>query len=160
MSVPFRIGFGLDLHQWAEGRRLVLGGVEIPFMKGLLGHSDADALTHAVIDALLGALAKGDIGQHFPDTDPAYKDSDSLGLLDAAIEIVKQEGYLVGNVDCTVVADAPKMAPHIPAMREVLGRHLGVGADCVSVKATRTEDVLFPPEKGLLATATVLLLKQ
>ncbi|MDP8242613.1 MAG: 2-C-methyl-D-erythritol 2,4-cyclodiphosphate synthase [Candidatus Hinthialibacter antarcticus] len=160
MSVPFRIGFGLDLHQWAEGRRLVLGGVEIPFMKGLLGHSDADALTHAIIDALLGALAKGDIGQHFPDTDPAYKDCNSLDLLRETMKIVAGEGYKVGNIDCTVVTDSPKMAPHIPAMRNTLAPYLGVEADCVSIKATRTEEVLFPPEKGLLATATALLLRE
>lgn len=159
MSVPFRIGFGLDLHQWAEGRRLVLGGVEIPFMKGLLGHSDADALTHAIIDALLGALAKGDIGQHFPDTDPAYKDCNSLDLLRETMKIVTGEGFAVGNVDCTVVTDSPKMAPHIPAMRSALAPYLGIETDAVSIKATRTENVLFPPEKGLLATATVLLLK-
>lgn len=158
MSIPFRTGYGFDLHQWAPGRRLVLGGVEIPHVVGLVGHSDADALTHAIIDALLGAIAMGDIGQHFPDTDPAFKDANSQDLLAATMKIVSEKGYRVGNVDCTVVTDSPKMAPHIAPMRETLAKALGVEPDAVSIKATRTEHVIFEPEKGLLAMATVLLL--
>ncbi|MBI1387448.1 MAG: 2-C-methyl-D-erythritol 2,4-cyclodiphosphate synthase [bacterium] len=157
MSVPFRIGYGFDLHQWAEGRRLVLGGVEIPHEQGLLGHSDADALTHAIIDALLGALALGDIGKHFPDTDPQYKGCDSLDLLRSTMKMISARGYQVGNIDCTIVAERPKMAPHIPLMREKLAALLNVTIDEISIKATRTEHVLFEPEKGLLAMATALL---
>lgn len=157
MSAPFRVGYGFDLHQWAESRRLILGGVELPHDRGLLGHSDADALTHAIIDALLGALALGDIGQHFPDTDPLYKDCDSLDLLRAAVGMVKERGWLVGNIDCTIVAERPKMAPHIPAMKSALAPLLGVDEDAVSIKATRTENVIFNPDSGLLAMATCLL---
>ncbi|MBN2326369.1 MAG: 2-C-methyl-D-erythritol 2,4-cyclodiphosphate synthase [Candidatus Omnitrophica bacterium] len=152
-----RIGYGFDLHRWAENRRLVLGGVEIPHEMGLLGHSDADALTHAVIDALLGALAMGDIGQHFPDTDPRFKDADSIELLKTTMILIRDAGYRVGNVDCTIVADAPKMAPHIRRIRRTLAEPLGASEDQVSVKATRTEGVIFQPEDGLLAMACVLL---
>lgn len=157
MSCPFRIGYGFDLHQWQEGRKLVLGGVEIPHDRGLLGHSDADALTHAIIDALLGALALGDIGQHFPDTDPKYKGINSLELLKSAMDLIRREGYRVGNVDCTVVTDTPKMAPHIPDIRQKLAPILEVTECEISVKATRTEHVLFSPGDGLLSMATVLL---
>lgn len=157
--MTIRIGTGFDLHRWAENRRLVLGGVEIPHKVGLLGHSDADALTHAVIDALLGALAMGDIGQHFPDTDPRFKDADSIELLKTTMILVRDAGYRVGNVDCTVVTDEPKMAPHIRRIRRTLAAPLGVTEDDVSVKATRTEHVIFQPQDGLLAMATVLLQK-
>jgi len=157
MKNPYRIGYGFDLHAWQDGRRLVLGGVEIPYEQGLLGHSDADALTHAIIDAILGALALGDIGQHFPDADPRYKDADSLEMLRAVMTLAHDAGYGVGNVDCTIVADFPKMAPHIKKIRRSLAPVLGVTDNEVSVKATRTEHVLFPPEKGLLAMATILL---
>lgn len=159
MNFPYRIGSGFDLHQWKAGRKLILGGVPIPCDQGLDGHSDADALTHAVIDALFGALAMGDIGQHFPDTDPDYKDADSMKLLEACINKLKDTGYKVGNIDCTIVADFPKMAPHIPAIRESLATALSIASDGVSVKATRTESVLFDGSKGLLAMATALVYK-
>lgn len=157
--MSIRIGTGFDLHRWAENRRLVLGGVEIPHTVGLLGHSDADALTHAIIDALLGALAMGDIGQHFPDTDPRFKDADSIELLKTTMILICDAGYRVGNVDCTVVTDEPKMAPHIRRIRRTLAAPMGITEDDVSVKATRTEHVIFQPQDGLLAMATVLLLK-
>jgi 2-C-methyl-D-erythritol 2,4-cyclodiphosphate synthase len=159
MDNPFRIGYGFDLHQWQTGRKLVLGGVEIEHHQGLLGHSDADALTHAIIDALLGALALGDIGQHFPDTDPRYKGINSLKLLSYTMDLIRKQNYRVGNIDCTIVTDAPKMAPHIPAIRETLAQQLDITSDQVSVKATRTEQVLFSAGDGLLAMATALLLK-
>ncbi len=155
----FRIGYGFDLHRWAENRRLVLGGVEIPHEVGLLGHSDADALIHAIIDGLLGALAMGDIGQHFPDTDPRFKDIDSMELLKTIMILIHDKGYRVVNIDCTIVTDAPKMAPHIRQIRRSLAKPLGVTEDEVSVKATRTEGVIFQPQDGLLAMATVLLQK-
>ncbi|MDX9753561.1 MAG: 2-C-methyl-D-erythritol 2,4-cyclodiphosphate synthase [bacterium] len=159
MKQPMRIGTGFDLHQWAEGRRFVLGGVEIPYEMGLLGHSDADALIHAIIDALFGALALGDIGQHFPDTDPRYKDVNSMELLRAAMVLVHDAGYRVSNLDCTVVTEAPKLAPHIRKMRRTLAPVLAVDEEDLSIKATRTENVLFSAQDGLLAMATVLLLR-
>jgi 2-C-methyl-D-erythritol 2,4-cyclodiphosphate synthase len=159
-SIPYRIGYGLDIHQWVEGRRLVLGGVEIPHTHGLLGHSDADALTHAIIDALLGALALGDIGQHFPDTDPRFKDIFSLELLRTMMILVEDAGYEVGNVDAVVITDAPKLAPYILRIRRSLAKPLKAQENAVSVKATRTEGVLFPAKNGLLATATVLLARR
>ena len=116
-----RIGQGYDVHRLVEGRRLVLGGVDIPWEKGLLGHSDADVLTHAVMDALLGAAGLGDIGKHFPDTDPAYKGADSLKLLERVVVLLEERGFAVGNVDATVLAQRPKLAPYIPKMRENLG---------------------------------------
>lgn len=158
--VAFRIGYGFDLHQWQEGRKLVLGGIEIPHDKGLLGHSDADALTHAIIDALLGALALGDIGQHFPDTDPRYKDADSMDMLSSTMTLVHDAGYTIMNVDSTIVADEPKMSPHIKKMRRSLAPALDIDEDQVSIKATRTEGVIFNPQNGLLAIATVLLGKE
>ena len=159
MSEPpgVRIGYGFDIHRWASGRRLILGGVKIPHDQGLLGHSDADALTHAIIDALLGALAMGDIGQHFPDTDPEYKDADSLQLLRRTMEWVEARGWRVGNVDATIVADEPKMAPHEPKMREKLAAALNVEPERVSVKATRTEGVLFQAVGGVVVIAVALL---
>ena len=121
-----RIGHGYDVHRLVEGRKLILGGVEVPHTLGLLGHSDADVLTHAVMDALLGAAALGDIGRHFPDTDPAYKGADSLVLLDHVMALLDQAGWKVGNVDATILAQKPKLAPHIPQMRDNLARHMGV----------------------------------
>lgn len=159
MAFSIRVGTGFDLHQWADGRKLILGGVEIPFEKGLLGHSDADALTHAVIDALLGALAMGDIGQHFPDTDPRYKDANSMELLRIIMSLVQEEGYRVGNLDCNVVTEVPKLAPHIKKIRKSLASFLNIDENSVSVKATRTENVLFSATDGLLAMATVLVYK-
>lgn len=155
-----RIGHGYDVHKLAEGRHLVLGGVDIPHEKGLLGHSDADVLTHAVMDALLGALALGDIGQHFPDTDPRYEGADSLVLLGHVTDLLRELGFRVGNVDATVLAQAPKLAPHIPAMRENLARAMGADVSQVSVKATTEEGLGFTGRKeGIAAHAVALLLE-
>ena len=134
-----RIGHGYDVHRLVEGRRCIIGGVDIPFEKGLLGHSDADVLLHAVMDAVLGAMAAGDIGKLFPDNDPAYKGADSLVLTRRVAEVMHERGYRLGNIDATVIAQAPKLAPHIPAMRENIAAAFGVDADRISVKAT-TED--------------------
>lgn len=153
-----RIGQGYDVHKLVPDRRLILGGVDIPFELGLLGHSDADVLTHAIMDALLGAAALGDIGQHFPDTDPAYAGADSLALLKAVMGLLKEQGYRLGNVDATVLAQAPKLAPHIPQMRENLARAMGVEVDQVSVKATTEEGLGFTGEKlGIAAHAVALV---
>jgi 2-C-methyl-D-erythritol 2,4-cyclodiphosphate synthase len=138
-----RTGLGYDCHRLAEGRRLVLGGVEIPSELGLEGHSDADVLTHAIIDALLGAAALGDIGEHFPDTDERYRDADSLELLRAAVTLIDGAGLAIVNVDATVVLERPKLAEHRDAMRAALAGALSVGVDRVSVKATRGEGMGF-----------------
>lgn len=161
MSVPvFRIGHGYDVHRLVPNRRLILGGVVIPHEVGLLGHSDADVLTHAVMDALLGALALGDIGKLFPDTDPALEGADSLVLAAEVAKRVREEGYEIGNVDATVLAQAPKLAPHIPAMRQKLSTALGIPTDRVSVKATTEEKLGFTGEKlGIAAHAVCLLQK-
>ena len=143
----WRIGEGWDSHVLVAGRRLVLGGVEIPHTHGLQGHSDADALCHAITDALFGAAALGDIGHHFPDTDAQYKGADSLALLAEATRRVNGAGWQVGNVDATVIAQAPRLAPHVPAMRQCIGRALGVALDQVSVKA-KTAEGLGPVGKG------------
>ena len=153
-----RIGHGYDVHKLVEGRRLILGGVDIPYEKGLLGHSDADVLTHAVMDALLGAAALGDIGRHFPDNDPAYAGADSLALLRAVISLLEDRGYTVGNVDATILAQAPKLAPYIPTMRQTLAHTMGVDLNQVSVKATTAEGLGFTGEKlGIAAHAVALL---
>jgi 2-C-methyl-D-erythritol 2,4-cyclodiphosphate synthase len=144
---PFRIGEGWDVHRLVEGRPLVLGGVTVPHTQGLLGHSDADALAHAITDALLGAAGLGDIGRHFPDTDPAYAGADSMRLLEAAHQRVVAAGWRIGNIDATVVAQAPKLAPHIPAMRERLAAVLGLPPDRVNVKA-KTAEKLGPVGAG------------
>lgn len=158
MRLPFRTGIGYDVHQLVEGRALIIGGVRIPYSKGLLGHSDADVLVHAIEDALLGALALGDIGKLFPDTDPQYKDADSVKMLQYVVSLLQREGYAVGNVDSVVMAEAPKLAPYIPAMRAVLAEALHVSIDAVSIKATTTEHLGFVGRKeGVAATATVLL---
>ncbi|MGM9559571.1 2-C-methyl-D-erythritol 2,4-cyclodiphosphate synthase [Anaerovibrio slackiae] len=138
-----RFGMGYDVHQLVEGRKLIIGGVEIPFEKGLWGHSDADVLLHAISDALLGAAALGDIGKHFPDTDERYKGADSLKLLEEVGRLLAEKGYTVGNVDATIVAQRPKMAPHIPVMRENIARVLHVDVDRINVKATTEEHLGF-----------------
>ena len=138
-----RFGMGYDVHQLVEGRKLIIGGVDIPFEKGLLGHSDADVLLHAISDALLGAAALGDIGKHFPDTDERYKGADSLKLLEEVGRLLAEKGYTVGNVDATIVAQKPKMAPHIPVMRENIARVLHVDVDRINVKATTEEHLGF-----------------
>ena len=138
-----RFGMGYDVHRLVEGRKLILGGVEIPWEKGLLGHSDADVLLHAVADALLGAAALGDIGRHFPDTDEKFAGADSMKLLAEVVRLVREKGYRVGNVDATIVAQAPKLASHIEKMAENIARVLGVPIDCVNVKATTEERLGF-----------------
>lgn len=153
-----RTGLGYDCHQFAEGRRLVLGGVVIPHERGLLGHSDADVLTHAIVDALLGAAALGDIGQHFPDTDERYRDADSIALLRSAVGLLHDAGFSIINVDATVVIERPKLAPVRAQIRETLADALGLAVECVSVKATRGEGMGWVGrEEGAaaLAIATV-----
>lgn len=153
-----RIGHGYDVHKLAENRKLILGGVDIPHTVGLLGHSDADVVTHAVMDALLGAAALGDIGQHFPDTDEAYRGADSLKLLDAVCKKIREKGYQISNIDATIIAQAPKLLPFIPKMKENLARVCGIDPDCVNVKATTEEHLGFTGEKlGISAHAVCLL---
>ena len=154
-----RIGHGYDVHRLVPDRKLILGGVEIPHETGLLGHSDADVLTHAVMDALLGARAMGDIGKHFPDTDPTYKGADSLRLAERVREIVSTDGWRIGNVDVTVLAQAPKLAPYIMQMRENIAKILKIDLDRVSIKATTEEKLGFTGEKlGMAVHAVALML--
>lgn len=156
-----KIGHGYDVHKLVEGRDLIIGGVNIPHSLGLLGHSDADVLLHAISDSLLGALALGDIGKHFPDTDEQYKDANSLELLACVYELVKERGYEVCNVDATVLAEEPKLAPYIPQMRLNIARALEVELDCISVKATTEEGLGFTGEKkGIAAHAVCLVYKK
>ena len=153
-----RIGFGYDVHALTKGRKLILGGVLIPHEVGLLGHSDADVLVHAIMDALLGAAALGDIGKHFPDTDPKYKDADSLKLLTHVGALLKDLNYTIANIDSTVVAQAPKLAPFIDVMRKNIASALGIDISQISVKATTTEQLGFEGRKeGISAVAAVLL---
>ena len=153
-----RVGHGYDVHRLTEGRRLILGGVEIPWEKGLLGHSDADVLTHALMDALLGAAALGDIGHLFPDKDPAYEGADSIELLKAVMERLDEAGWKLGNADVTVIAQKPKLAPYIPAMRERLAKAMRAEIHQVSVKATTEEKLGFTGEGlGIAAHAVVLI---
>lgn len=155
-----RIGQGFDVHAFCEGRPLIIGGVTIPYEKGLLGHSDADVLLHAITDALLGAAGEGDIGKHFPDTDPAYKDADSKKLLFDSWKLVQKKGYALGNIDCTIIAQKPKMLPHIEEMRSVIAGIFDVDVDRINVKATTTEKLGFPGrEEGIAAQAVVLIEK-
>ena len=156
----YRIGFGIDFHQLTVGRDLWIGGVKIPHHKGALGHSDADVLLHAICDAMLGALALGDIGMHFPNNDPAYKNIDSKILLARCFELISERGYKIVNVDASICLEAPKIKPYSPQMREVIAAILKVGVDDVSVKATTTETMGFVGrEEGLVAYANVLLTK-
>lgn len=153
-----RIGFGYDVHELVEGRPLILGGVRISHEKGLLGHSDADVLIHAVMDALLGAMAKGDIGKLFPDTDMAYKDIESRILLRRVKSVMEEDGYELGNLDVTVAAQVPKLAPHIATMRENLAQDLGVDTSRISIKATTTEHLGFEGrQEGMSAYAVCLI---
>ena len=157
----FRIGHGYDAHRFADGRRLVLGGVDVPFERGLLGHSDADVLLHAVADALLGAAALGDIGALFPDSDARYKDADSLVLLRAVAEKLRENGYAAANIDATVIAQRPKLRPYIDAMRENIAGACGVDVSAVSVKATTEEGMGFSGrEEGIAAHAVCLITAQ
>ena len=154
-----RIGHGYDVHRLVENRRLIIGGVDIPCEKGLLGHSDADVLTHAVMDALLGAAALGDIGKHFPDNDESYKNADSLVLCAKVAELLLGAGYRVINIDATIIAQAPKLAPHIDKMRENLAHALGVDKGLVSIKATTEEGLGFTGEKSGIAAHAVCLIE-
>jgi 2-C-methyl-D-erythritol 2,4-cyclodiphosphate synthase len=155
-----RVGYGYDVHQFAEGRRLMLGGIEIPWHAGLLGHSDADVLLHAINDALLGALALGDIGTHFPDTDEKWRGADSTKLLNSSFDLIKRRGYRVQNLDATVVAERPKLKPFIPEMQDMIGRLLEIEPDRVSVKATTSEKMGFiGRNEGIAAMAVILLVK-
>jgi len=154
------VGQGFDVHQLVEGRPCIIGGVTIPYEKGLLGHSDADVLLHAVTDAILGALGLGDIGRHFPDTDQAFKDADSLKLLEQVWEMATQRGYRLGNIDSTIIAQKPKMAPYIPEMTEIIARVLGADPSKVNVKATTTEQLGFTGRgEGIAAQSIVCLLQ-
>ena len=157
MNIPFRIGEGWDVHALVPGRPLVLGGVTIPHETGLLGHSDADVLLHAITDALLGAAALGDIGSHFPDTDARFRGADSARLLAEAARRVRAQGLELGNVDSTVIAQAPKLAPHIPAMREAIARALGLAVGQVNVKA-KTAEKLGPVGQGLAMEARAVVI--
>lgn len=153
-----RIGMGYDVHRLTEGRKLIMGGVEIPYEKGLLGHSDADVLLHAVMDALLGAAALGDIGKHFPDTDPAYRGISSLKLLSCVGELLEENCFFIENIDATIIAQAPKMRPHIDAMRENIAKTLGIDISQVNVKATTEEGLGFTGNgEGISAQAVCLL---
>jgi 2-C-methyl-D-erythritol 2,4-cyclodiphosphate synthase len=156
----FRIGQGFDVHQLTEDRPLIIGGITIPYELGLLGHSDADVLLHTVADACLGAIGEGDIGRHFPDTDPAFKDADSAKLMEHVWNIVKEKGYQLVNIDCTIIAQKPKMAPYIPQMRERIAELLESSVEQVNVKATTTEKLGFTGRgEGIAAQVAVLLQK-
>jgi 2-C-methyl-D-erythritol 2,4-cyclodiphosphate synthase len=154
---PFRIGQGYDCHALVEGRPLILGGVTIPHAKGLLGHSDADALLHAITDALFGAVALGDIGRHFPDTDPAFAGADSRVLLREAAKRVREAGYAIGNVDATIIAQRPKMAPHIPSMSTHVAEDLGIAVSQVNIKAKTNERLGYLGREEGIATEAVVL---
>jgi len=156
--VPFRVGQGFDVHRLVEGRKCILGGVEIPHEKGLLGHSDADVLLHAIADALLGAIGAGDIGMHFPDTDPRWQGADSSKLLERVGEIVREAGYEIGNVQGTVICETPKIRPHVQAMRANVAHALRVESDQVGIQATTTERLGFPGRgEGIAAMAVALV---
>lgn len=160
MNSPYRIGIGFDVHAFADNRKLIIGGVDIPFEKGLAGHSDADVLLHAISDALLGSISAGDIGQHFPDTDPKYKNANSLTLLKHIYELVQRKGYSVGNIDAVITAQRPKLATHIPIMRKNISDVLQTEIENISIKATTTEKLGFVGrEEGLSAFASVLIIK-
>lgn len=155
-----RIGHGYDVHRLVEGRKLILGGVDIPNDLGLLGHSDADVLLHAISDAILGAIAEGDIGKHFPDTDPAFKGADSLKLLAHVARLADSKGYRIGNLDATIVAQRPRLAPHIPLMRANIADAVGVEVEQINVKATTTEELGFAGRgEGIAAYAVALMTK-
>ncbi len=161
MNNQIRIGFGYDVHELADNRKLIIGGVEVEYSKGLSGHSDADVLLHAICDALLGALALGDIGKHFPNTDPRYKNIDSKILLEKTYSLVKDTGYILGNIDSTIVIQEPKMSLHISSMRKVIAETLSIGVEQISIKATTSEGLGFEGRKeGVSAYAIVLLNKK
>ncbi|WP_024621632.1 2-C-methyl-D-erythritol 2,4-cyclodiphosphate synthase [Metaclostridioides mangenotii] len=153
-----RVGLGYDVHRLVEGRKLILGGVEIPHEKGLLGHSDADVITHAITDSILGALALGDIGKHFPDTDEKYKGADSVKLLSHVFELVKSKGYKIGNIDSTIIAQRPKLAPYIDQMREVIAKTLETEIDNINIKATTEEKLGFTGSEDGISSQSICLL--
>lgn len=155
-----KIGFGYDLHRLVEGRRLILAGVEIPYEKGLLGHSDADVLAHAIMDAILGALALGDIGRHFPDTSQDYKDADSMELMGRVYEMMREKGYEVGNIDALIVAQRPKMAPYVEQMRSAVASLLNTDKECVNIKATTTEGLNAEGRGEAISSQAVVLLQK
>lgn len=155
-----RVGLGYDVHKLVEGRDLIIGGVNIPYEKGLLGHSDADVLLHAISDALLGAAALGDIGKHFPDTDPKYKGADSLKLLEHVGKLLEEQLYVIENIDATIIAQRPKMAPHIPVMRENIARALRIEADQVNVKATTEEGLGFTGSGEGISSQAICLIEK
>lgn len=158
--MKFRVGHGYDVHRFAENRKLVLGGVEIPYEKGLLGHSDADVLVHAVMDSLLGAAALGDIGTHFPDTDERYRGADSMRLLTAVCMLIAENGYAISNIDATIIAQAPKLKEYIPKMRNKIADVLEIDVDCVSIKATTEEKLGFTGRlEGISAHCVSLITK-
>ena len=155
-----RVGMGYDVHKLVEGRKLIIGGVNVPHEKGLLGHSDADVLIHAVMDSILGALALGDIGKHFPDTDEKYKDADSMKLLEFVYNLINEKGYGIGNIDCTIIAQSPKMAPHIQNMRENIAKALNTSIENINVKATTEEGLgVTGAKEGIAAQSICLLVK-
>lgn len=156
----YRIGQGFDIHKLVDGRKLILGGIELGYEKGLLGHSDADALAHSIIDALFGALALGDIGTHFPDTDPKYKDIDSMILLKEAYNLVKQKGYVINNLDNTIFAQAPKMKPYIPQIQEKLSQVLEINKNIISIKAKTMEEQDSVGKKKAISTQSIVLLRK
>ena len=156
----YRIGQGFDIHKLVEGRKFILGGVEIEYEKGLLGHSDADALVHSIIDSLVGALALGDIGTHFPDNDPKYKGIDSILLLSEAYEIVKNKGYIISNIDSTIIVQEPKMKPYIPLMQEKLAKVLNIEKKQISIKAKTMEEQDSVGQKQSVVCQSVVLLKR
>ncbi|MBR3889271.1 2-C-methyl-D-erythritol 2,4-cyclodiphosphate synthase [bacterium] len=158
MTLPYRIGIGYDIHKLVENRDLIIGGIKIPYEKGLLGHSDADVLIHAIIDALLGALALQDIGTLFPDTDEKYKNADSTLLLKEVLNLVKEKGYKIGNLDSNIIAQAPKMMPHIPAIKEKLSEILELEKENISVKAKTKEKLDAVGEKLAIETNAVVML--
>ena len=161
MNMPFRTGFGYDVHKFSADRKLILGGNEVPSEFGLVGHSDADALLHAICDALLGALALGDIGKHFPDTDDKYKNIDSKILLEETYKLVKEKGYTLGNIDSTIVLEKPKLSPYINLMRETIAELLDVSLGQVSIKATTSEKMGFAGRmEGIQVFATVLIINK
>lgn len=156
-----RVGQGFDVHEFADNRPLIIGGVAIPYERGLIGHSDADVLLHTITDAALGAIGEGDIGRHFPDTDPDFKDADSAKLLEHIWKLVDERGYKLGNIDCTIIAQKPKMAPHIETIRARVAKLLQADTSQVNVKATTTERLGFTGrEEGIAAMATILLIKK
>ncbi len=158
--MKYRTGIGFDVHAFADGRKLIIGGVEIPYEKGLAGHSDADVLLHSITDALLGSLALGDLGKHFPDSDQKYKDADSKILLKDSYNLIKEKGYIIENIDAVVSAQRPKLSPYIDEMRKIISKLLDTEIENVSVKATTTEKLGFVGrEEGIAAFATVLVVK-